>query len=114
MDVPIGDAGDSHRLDKVNFLQPHVRMRSTTISIEFLEGKGRESEANISIHVIVAFESDCDTSKWHIAKINHKLNAKCHAQQHGSNIKCIAKISREKKGTPPPTYQGRKVDYGSK
>ena len=29
LDVPIGDAGDSHRLDKINFSQPRVRMRST-------------------------------------------------------------------------------------
>jgi len=30
LDVPIGDARDSHRLDKVNFSQPHVQTRSTT------------------------------------------------------------------------------------
>jgi len=34
LDVPIGDARDSHRLDKVNFSQPRVRTRSTTTSLE--------------------------------------------------------------------------------
>ena len=29
LDVPIGDAGDSHRLEKINFSQPRVRMRTT-------------------------------------------------------------------------------------
>ena len=29
LDMPIGDAGDSHRLDKINFSQPHVKTRST-------------------------------------------------------------------------------------
>jgi hypothetical protein len=114
LDVPIGDAGDSHRPDKVNFSQPRVRTRSTTTSSEILEGKGKQIDANSSPHVTVACESDCDTSKWHIARISHKSNAKCHAQQQGSNIKCTAKIARGKKGTPAPTYQGRKVDYGSK
>ena len=29
LDMPIGDAGDSHRPDKINFSQPCVRTRST-------------------------------------------------------------------------------------
>ena len=29
LDVPIGDAGDLHRPDKINFSQPRVRTRST-------------------------------------------------------------------------------------
>jgi hypothetical protein len=28
LDLPLGDDGDSHRLDKVNFLQPRVQTRS--------------------------------------------------------------------------------------
>jgi hypothetical protein len=57
-------------------------------------------------------ESDCDTSHWHIARISHKSACKCHAQQRGSNICCVAKIAKGSKGTPAPTYRGRKKQYG--
>ena len=62
----------------------------------------------------IAFESDCDTSKWHIARISHKSNARCQTQQHRSNIKCTSKIAKGKKGTPASTYRGRKEEYTSK
>lgn len=62
----------------------------------------------------VAFESECDIAKWHIARISHKSSPKCHAQQCGSNIKGTTKISKGRKGTVVPTYRGRKKDYGSK
>ena len=71
-------------------------------------------QANPSRHVKVAFESDCNTSKWHIARISHKSNTRCQAQQHGSNIKCTSKIAKGKKGTRAPTYYGWKEEYGSK
>ena len=114
LDVPIGDAGDSHRPDKVNFSQPHVRTRSTPTVSQSSREKGKQAQPNHSRHVTVAFESDCDTSKWHIARIGHKSNARCQAQQHRSNIKCTSKIAKGKKGTPAPTYRGRKEEYGSK
>ena len=114
LDVPIGDAGDSHRPNKINFSQPRVRTRSTPSVPQCSGDKGDEAQANPSRHVTVAFESDCDTSKWHIARISHKSNARCQAQQHGSNIKCTSKIAKGKKGTPAPTYHGRKKEYGSK
>jgi hypothetical protein len=114
LDVPIGDAGDSHRPDKVNFSQPRVRTRSTTASIESSKDKGKQPEVDPSHHVTIAFELDFDTSKWHIARISHKSNAKCSAQQQGSNLKCTTKIARGKKGTLAPTYCGRKEEYGSK
>jgi len=114
LDVPIGDAGDSHRLNKVNFSQPRVRTRSTITSSKILEGKGKEPDANSSPHISIVCESDFDTSKWHIARLSHKLNVKCYAQQQRTNIKCCAKIARRKKGIPAPTYRGRKIDYGSK
>ena len=61
-----------------------------------------------------AFESDCDTSKWHIARISHKSNARCLAQQRTSNMKCMSKIAKGKKGTAAPTYRGQKQEYGTK
>ena len=114
LDVPIGDAGDSHRPDKINFSQPRVRTRSTPSVSQPSGDDGEEAQPNPSRHVTVAFESDCDTSKWHIARISHKSNARCQAQQHGSNIKCTSKIAKGKKGTPAPTYRGRKEEYRSK
>jgi len=82
--------------------------------MKFLYGKGKEVKGYTSQHIIVAFESDCNTLKWHIARINHKSNARCQAQQRGSNIKCSARITMGKKGIPTPTYCGRKEDYWSK
>ena len=114
LDVPIGDAGDSHRPDKVNFSQPRVRTRSTKISEESLEVNAAQSEVNPFQNVTVAFESDCDVSKWHIARINHKSNTRCFDQQRTSNIKCTSKISNAKNGTPAHTYRGRKEEYGTK
>ena len=114
LDVPIGDAGDSHRPDKVNFSQPRVRTRSTKGVEESVEGSGQQTQSNIPHHVMRAFESDCDTSKWHIARISHKSNAKCSAQQRTSKMKCMSKIAKEKKGTAAPTYRGRKQEYGTK
>ena len=114
LDVPIGDAGDSYRPDKINFSQPRVRTRSTATISQPCGEEGKEARPNPSRHVTVAFESDCDISKWHIARISHKSNARCQAQQKRSNMKCTSKIAKGKKGTPAPTYRGRKEEYGSK
>ena len=114
LDVFIGDAGDSHRPDKINFSQPRMRTRSTRTVSQPFGDEGEEARPNPSRHVTVAFESDCDTSKWNIARISHKSNARCQAQQQRSNIKCTSKIAKGKKGTPAPTYRSRKEEYGSK
>ena len=114
LDVPIGDAGDLHRPDKVNFSQPHVRTRSTKGVGESLEGNGRRTKDGLPQYVTRAFESDCDTSKWHIVRISHKSNARCLIQQRTSNMKCMSKIAKGKKGTAAPTYRGRKQEYGTK
>ena len=114
LDVPIGDAGDSHRPDKINFSQPRLRTRSTPTVSQPSGDEGEEARANPSRHVTVAFESDCDASKWHIARISHKSIARCQAQQQRSNIKCTSKIAKGKKDTPAPTYRCRKEEYGSK
>ena len=114
LDVSIGDAGDLHRPDKVNFSQPPVRTRSTKESKDSLEGNGPQTQDNLPQYVTRAFERDCDTSKWHIARISHKSNARCSAQQRTSNMKCMLKIEKVKKGTTAPTYRGRKQAYGTK
>ena len=114
LDVSIGNTRDSHRLDKVNFSQPRVRTRSTKGSEEPLESNGPRIEDNLPQYVTRAFESDCDTSKWHIARISHKSNARCSAQQRTLNMKCMSKIAKGKKGTVAPTYRGQKQEYGTK
>jgi len=80
LDVPIDDAGDSHRPDKLNFSQPRVRTRSNSTLVGLLEGRSIEAVVNTSSHVTIAFECECDMSKWYIARINHKSGAKCQAQ----------------------------------
>ena len=116
LSIPIGVDGDSHCLDKVNFSQLRVRTRSTTAATAVTTPSDVQTvpAGTPSFHVSVAFESDYDTSKWHIARINHKSNAKCQAQQRTSNIKCVSKIARGPKGTPAPMYRERKEDYGNR
>jgi hypothetical protein len=63
-------------------------------------------------HVTTALESDYDMSQWHIARISHRSSCKCHAQQRGIDVKCAARITKGSKGTPAPTYRGRKTQYG--
>jgi len=46
LDIPIGDARDSYRLNKVNFFQPRVQTRSMKASEELLEVNGKWSEVN--------------------------------------------------------------------
>jgi hypothetical protein len=62
-------------------------------------------------HVMIALESDCDMSQCHIARILHRSNYKCHAQQAATKVKCTARIAKGSKGTPAPTYWGRKTQY---
>jgi hypothetical protein len=64
-------------------------------------------------HVTTALESNCDMSQWHIARILHRSNCKCHAQQATTNVKCIIWIAKGSKGTLAPTCYGRKTQYGS-
>jgi hypothetical protein len=63
-------------------------------------------------HVTIALESDCNLSQWHIARISHRSNCKCHAQQRTTNMKSTAHIAKGSKSTPTPTYRGRKTQYG--
>jgi len=53
-------------------------MRFAAASFESFEGKEKQLEVDTSYHVTIAFASNCDISKWHIAKISHKSTAKCY------------------------------------
>jgi hypothetical protein len=63
-------------------------------------------------HVTTALEFDCDMSQWHIARISYRSSCKCHTQQAATKVKCTARIAKGSKGTPAPTYRGRKTQYG--
>jgi hypothetical protein len=63
-------------------------------------------------HVTTALESDCDMSQWHIARISYRSSCECHAQQRGTDVKYTTPIAKGSKGTPAPTYRGRKTQYG--
>jgi hypothetical protein len=64
-------------------------------------------------HVPTTLEFDYDMSQWHIARILHSSNYKCHVQQAATNIRCTAWIATGFKDTPTPTYYDRKNQYGS-
>jgi hypothetical protein len=112
LDLPLGDDGDSHRPDKVNFSQPRVQTRSKTTQTEFAGASVAGVDKDELPHVTTALESDCDMSQWHIVRISHRSSCKCHAQQRGTDVKCTARIAKGSKGTPAPTYRGRKTQYG--
>jgi hypothetical protein len=112
LDLPLGDDGDSHRLDKVNFSQLQVKTRSRIAHIEFAGASVAGVDKDELPHFTTALESDYDMLRWHIARISHRSNCKCHAQQAATKVKYIAWIAKGSKGTPAPTYWGRKTQYG--
>jgi hypothetical protein len=112
LDLPPSDDGDSHRPNKVNFLQPRVQTRPRTAHIVFAGASGASAKKDDLPHVTTALESDCDMSQWYIARISHRSSCKCHAQQAATKVKYIARIAKGSKGTPVPTYRVRKTQYG--
>jgi hypothetical protein len=59
-------------------------------------------------HGTTALESDCDMSQWHIARISHRSNYKCHAQQRATNFKCTARIAKSvQRNANAPTAEYR-------
>ena len=71
--LPPGSHSNSHRQDKVNFSIPHMSTRSTRARIE--------ATLSNSIHALqyttCILETDCDTSKWHIAHLPTRLERRC-------------------------------------
>ena len=112
LDLPPGDDDDSHRLNKVNFSQPRVQIRSGTTYIEFAGASMADVDKDELLHVTTILAFDCDILQWHIARISCKSNCKCHTQQAATKVKCTARIAKDSKGTLAPTYRGRKTQYG--
>jgi hypothetical protein len=89
-----------------------VQTKSKTAQTEFAGASVAGADKDELPHITTALESDCDMSQWYIARISHRSSCKCHAQQRGTNVKCTARIAKGSKGTPAPTYQGKKTQYG--
>jgi hypothetical protein len=62
LDLPPGDDGDSHRLDKVNFSQPRVQTRSITAHTEVAGASVAGADKDKLPHVTTALQSNCDMS----------------------------------------------------
>ena len=66
-----------------------------------------------SRHVNNVLETNCDVSKWHIARCSTKSAKLCCALQAITKKKCIARIAKGPKGTHAPIYHGLKITYGT-
>jgi len=110
LDVPLSNCGDSYRPDKANFSQPRIQTRSIIAYVDSLGGKGKQLEVNTSPHVTVAFESDCDTRKWHIARINTNQMQDAICNSEGQISGALQKCQKEgKEPLLPRIAVGRKI-----
>ena len=110
LDLPPGSDHDSHRQDKVNFSIPRMSTRSTKARIE----EALSDPAHGVQHTTCVLETDCDPSKWHIARLPARSARRCQALQAHTNAKCDTRVARGPRGTPAPTYSGDKKDYHTK
>jgi hypothetical protein len=107
LDHPPGSAHDSHRSDTVNYSIPAMGTRSTRARIQ-----EALSDPTCGVqHTTSVQESECDPSKWHIARLSNRSGRKCQALQAQTRKKCDAKISKGARGTAAPTYSGQKKDF---
>lgn len=135
LNTPIGSEFDTHRPDKVSFSHPRVQTRSAKAQCtqEFVDLGQAQAErddtvavaeevdapapckaifSNGIIHISIVQESDCDVKEWHIARVKKaRSGAACWAMQAVSKNQCRAKIVRENKDTPAPTYSGKYKNY---
>ena len=107
LDLPLGSHSDSH---KVNFSIPHMSTRSTKARIE----EALSDPVHAVQHTTCVLETDCDTSKWYIARLPTRSRRRCQALQANTNAKCDTRVAKRLYGTPAPTYFGKKRDYHTK
>lgn len=107
LDLPPGSSHDSHRYDTVNYSIPRDGTRSTRARIEEALS---QPDSGVE-HTTSVQETDCDPSKWHIARLSGKSNRKCQAMQAHTNEKCDTRVRRGTHGTPAPTYVGLKKEF---
>ena len=75
LDLPPGSHNDSHWQDKVNFSIPRMNTRSTRARIE----EALSDLVHAVQHTTCVLETDCDTSKWHIARLPVRSGRQCQA-----------------------------------
>ena len=107
LDLPPGSSHNSHRSDTVNYSIPRDGTRSTKARIEEALSK---PDSGVQ-HTTSILETNCDPSKWHIARLSSKSARKCHAMYAHTNDKCDTRVGRGPHGTPAPTYVGDKKGY---
>ena len=110
LDLPPGSHSNSHRQDKMNFSIPRMSTRSTKARIE----EALSDPVHTVQHTTCVLETDCDTSKWHIARLPARSGRRCQALQANTNAKCDTRVARGSHGTPTPTYFGKKRNYHTK
>jgi hypothetical protein len=62
LDLPPGDDGNSHILNKGNFSQPQMQTRSRTVHTEFTRASVAGANKDELPHVTTTLEFDCDMS----------------------------------------------------
>ncbi len=107
LDLPPGSSHDSHRSDTVNYSIPRDGTRSTKARIEEALSK---PDSGVQ-HTTSVLETNCDPSKWHIARLSSKSARKCQAMCAHTNEKCDTRVGRGPHGTPAPTYVDDKKGY---
>jgi hypothetical protein len=121
--TPIGDDGETHRPDTVNFSRPRPGKRVTRSQPETLPTIIEESSPSVqevqvpspvglSFHRVIAVqETKVDVSLWHIVRIPHTSGKSCWANHAGTKKKWTARIVTNNKTVPVPTYTSMWYHY---
>ena len=110
-----GSENESHHHDIVNYLHPKIQIRSRK-AWNKTRAPGSTSKyvtitASEKPHAIAILKIDCNPTQFHIAKMK-ALSTTCHVLQARKKKRCRAVICKNtKKGTPAPTYNGRKIEW---
>jgi hypothetical protein len=115
--TPIGDDGETHRPDTVNFSRPSPGKRVTrsqpetpTIieeSSSYVQEVQMPSPAGLGFHRVTAVqETKVDLSLWHSARIPHISRKSCWINHANTKKKCTTKIVTNNKSVHAPTYTG--------
>ena len=124
-DVPLGADGESHRPDTVNYSRPRASKRAALAPRAPLPVISEESDADVEEvdatpgfdgaspaleggirRVTSVHETKVNERIWHIARVPKESSRACWAQRAVTKKKCTAKIVRNAKSTPAPTYTG--------
>jgi hypothetical protein len=116
-DISLGSEHESHRLDRVNFSRPRVKIRFTAAANASCSLSDIPEEPSIDLqehpipninsrttHVTAIHETTCKETEWHIARLPKTSAKACFAQQAITKKNCKAKIVQGNTATAAPTY----------